>query len=353
MRFIHAGVPAAGLSPFLEAFDETLLRNGHEAVCQPELAGLVIYNLNTKHLKSYRRAGKGVFVIGMATLPATECTLDGLYPLLVRTLSNLLIVFEAGHFPLVAHLVTPESGHVVLSGDGIVDAIYARVEPLATSRLVIDNIFTADLELELWGGDERTASIGRAGRFLAGLNLLPAPFPIERILSPRDLRYIKRTYGMGGLSYGNFSARLDAQRFWMSASGVDKSRLREIGRDILLVTGYDEACNAIRLSVPPDIEPRRVSVDAIEHWMVYTEQPEVGAILHVHAWIEGAVSTELQYPCGTYELGRAVADVVRAAPDPAHAVIGLKNHGLTITGSSLDEILARVSGRLVQNVPMS
>jgi hypothetical protein len=48
-----------------------------------------------------------------------------------------------------------------------------------------------------------------------------------------------------------------------------------------------------------------------------------------------------------------VADLVRAAPDPGHAVIGLKNHGLTITGTSLDEILARVSGKLVQNVPMS
>jgi ribulose-5-phosphate 4-epimerase/fuculose-1-phosphate aldolase len=105
--------------------------------------------------------------------------------------------------------------------------------------------------------------------------------------------------------------------------------------------------------VPPEVEPRRVSVDAIEHWMIYTEQPEVGAILHVHAWIEGVVSTQLQYPCGTYELGRAVADLVGAAPDPAHAVIGLKNHGLTITGTSLDEILARVSGKVVRNVPMS
>jgi ribulose-5-phosphate 4-epimerase/fuculose-1-phosphate aldolase len=353
MQFIHAGAPAAGVSQLLEAFEQTLVRNGHEVVCEPETAGLVIYNLNPDHPKSYRRAGKGVFVIGIAALPADECSLDGLYPLLVRTLSNLLIVFEAHHNPVVAHLVTPESGHVVLSGADIFDAIYAHVEPLATSRLVIDNIFTPDLEAGLWAGDEYTASIGRAGRFLADLNLLPAPFPIERILSPRDLRYIKLTYGIGGLSYGNLSARLDADRFWMSASGVDKSQLREIGRDILLVTAYDDACNAIRLSVPPEVEPRRVSVDAIEHWMIYTEQPEVGAILHVHAWIEGVVSTQLQYPCGTYELGRAVADLVGAAPDPAHAVIGLKNHGLTITGTSLDEILARVSGKVVRNVPMS
>jgi ribulose-5-phosphate 4-epimerase/fuculose-1-phosphate aldolase len=107
------------------------------------------------------------------------------------------------------------------------------------------------------------------------------------------------------------------------------------------------------LSVPADVEPRRVSVDAIEHWLIYRENPGVGAILHVHAWMEGVRSTELTYPCGTYELGRAVADLVQRAPDPVHAVVGLRNHGLTITGSDMDEILARVTGRLVRNVPMT
>ena len=47
-----------------------------------------------------------------------------------------------------------------------------------------------------------------------------------------------------------------------------------------------------------------------------------------------------------------MADLVRRAPDPAHAVVGLRNHGLTITGSSMDEILERVRGRLVRKVPM-
>ena len=51
---------------------------------------------------------------------------------------------------------------------------------------------------------------------------------------------MKRLYGIGGLSYGNLSARKDESRFWMSASGVDKTRLETIGRDILLVSDYDE-----------------------------------------------------------------------------------------------------------------
>jgi len=176
---------------------------------------------------------------------------------------------------------------------------------------------------------------------------------VHEYLDERDLRHVMRLYQVGGLSYGNLSARKDETRFWMSASGVDKSKLEVIGRDILLVTGYVPERKAMRLSVPPNIEPRRVSVDAIEHWLIYRENPQVGAILHVHAWADGAPCTEMTYPCGTYQLGRAVADIVRVAPDPVHAVVGLKNHGLTITGESLDEILSRVSGSLVRNVPMT
>ena len=102
----------------------------------------------------------------------------------------------------------------------------------------------------------------------------------------------------------------------MSASGVDKAKLDEPGRDILLVSGYDAGGGKIVLSVPPDVEPRRVSVDAIEHWMIYRGEPEVGAILHVHAWIDGIEATEINYPCGTAELAESVAALVAAAPGP-------------------------------------
>ena len=138
----------------------------------------------------------------------------------------------------------------------------------------------------------------------------------------------------------------------MSASGVDKSKLREVGTEILLVTGYDPGTGVVRLSVPPHVRPRRVSVDAIEHLTIYREHPEVGGILHVHGWMAGAISTEVVYPCGTEELALEVAELVRQAPDPARAVIGLKNHGLTITGHSLDEILERVGPSIVRRVPM-
>ena len=158
-------------------------------------------------------------------------------------------------------------------------------------------------------------------------------------------------FQMGGLSYGNLSARKDDTRFWMSASGVDKSKLDDVGRDILLVTDYLPERRAMR-SVSARCQPRRVSVDAIEHWMIYREHPSVGAILHVHAWMNGIKSTHINYPCGTFELAETVAELVRQEADPGHAVIGLRNHGLTITGESLDEIFDRIEAVLRQ-VPMT
>jgi ribulose-5-phosphate 4-epimerase/fuculose-1-phosphate aldolase len=139
----------------------------------------------------------------------------------------------------------------------------------------------------------------------------------------------------------------------MSASGVNKAHLRDVGQEVLLVKDFDHQRKAMRLSVPPEIKPRRVSVDAIEHFMIYREHPQVGAIIHVHAWMEGIPSTDVNYPCGTIELATAVADLVRVAPDPSRAVIGLRNHGMTITGHSLDDIMERVDGKILPQVPMS
>jgi ribulose-5-phosphate 4-epimerase/fuculose-1-phosphate aldolase len=86
--------------------------------------------------------------------------------------------------------------------------------------------------------------------------------------------------------------------------------------------------------------------------MIYTEHPQVGAIVHVHAWMEGVRSTLVNYPCGTLQLAQAVADLVRQAPDPGRAVVGLKNHGLTITGPNLRDIFDRLERGFIRQVPM-
>ncbi len=355
MDFAFWGNVPPELEQFKSGLERALVEHGYDQAADPGTARLVINFVDADDPRPFRRQKKSTFVASFWHAPEVpDDFVKRAYPVLVRALSNLSVCTVPG---VEARFLTLEQGNYAVVHEGDDDAFFrhvvSRLAPLAESNLVIENIWNPDLEPELWNGDEHTESLYRAGKLLDELDLLPAAFPIEEILSERDLAHVKRLYSIGGLSYGNLSARKDETRFWMSASGVDKSNLREIGRDVLLVTDYDAEKQAMVLSVPPGIEPKRVSVDAIEHWMIYREHPSVGAIMHVHAWVDGVAATEINYPCGTAELAVAVADLVRAAEDPAHAVVGLKNHGLTITGSSLDEIFERVGPKLVRNVPMS
>lgn len=347
---------------FARGLASTLEQRGHRLVEDAGRASLVVQGFRPDDPVAFRRRSRSVFVVGVTAReePLEEPLATG-YPLLVRSLSNLLVVLVGDGPRPTAHFFTPERGHYVVESDaageagdpeGYFEAVHRRVEPLATSTLVIENVFEPDLPEELRDGDEKTAALGRAGRRLDELELLPAPFPLEEVLPEADRRHLEKLFGIGGLSYGNLSVRKDERRFWMSASGVDKSRLEEIGREILLVKGYDADRNAMVLSVPPDVEPRRVSVDAVEHWTIYREHPEVGAVVHVHAWMDGVPVTRFNYPCGTRELAEAVAGRIREAADPARAVVGLKNHGLTITGRSLEGIFDRIEGRIRPTVPM-
>jgi hypothetical protein len=350
---------------FLDGLSEALAARGHPVQRErqrdvrigPDVR-VVIHAVDGERPVSFRRRSKEIFVVGVAELPdKPDEMLQAGYALLVRSLSNCFIPIARNGQGPEAYFITMEQGFHRITHDrddaAFFEKVVERILPLAESRLVIDNEFVPDLPRDLWLGDEHTEALFRAGQRLAELDLLPAPWPIDELLSPADLRHVQRLFGIGGLSYGNASARHDGDTFWMSASGVDKSHLQAIGREILMVTGYDQVRGVIRLSVPPGIKPRRVSVDAIEHLTIYREHPEVGAILHVHGWVPGATSTEAVYPCGTEELAREVAGLVADAPEPGRAVIGMKNHGVTITGSSLDEILERVGPHIVRRVPMS
>jgi ribulose-5-phosphate 4-epimerase/fuculose-1-phosphate aldolase len=337
VRALRAALEGAGFEPDADAAPDLVLN-----VVEPERP------------RPFRRRSRGTFVAALHALdaPPPDPLREG-YPILVRALANVSLTYVPDQG---VWFTTLERGSYLVEENGTADLaehVVERLAPLARSRLVIDNEFVKDLERELWEGDEVTEEIIAAGARLGDLDLLPSPFPIEDLLSERELRHVKRLYGIGGLSYGNLSQRKDERRFWMSASGVDKSHLETPGRDILLVSNYDHENGRIVLSVPPDVEPRRVSVDAIEHWMIYRENPSVGAILHLHAWVEGIEATEINYPCGTEELAESVAALVAAAPDPAHAVVGLRNHGITATGDSLSEILDRIEPKLLRQVPMT
>jgi hypothetical protein len=355
MTFAFAG---KATSPRFEEFARHLAgaleRRGYTRVDSTDHADLVLNLVSAETARPFRRKSRGTFAAAIQELPEVpDDILKVNYPLLVRALANITLCYVPGRG---VWFTTMERGHYGVEEEddaALAEGTIDRLVPLAESKLVIDNEFRTDLEEELWEGDEVTEEIREAGIRMGDLDLLPAPFPIEDLLSERELRHVKRLYGIGGLSYGNLSARKDDTRFWMSASGVDKTKLEVPGRDILLVSGYDPVENRMILSVPPNVEPRRVSVDAIEHWMIYQAHPDVGAILHVHAWVEGIPATDVNYPCGTEELAVSVSGLLAREPDPAHAVIGLRNHGITATGESLTEVLDRIEPKVLRQVPMS
>lgn len=358
MNFATAGHPRSPRQIwFADGLRRVFLAHGFEETSPDQAPRVVLHFVDPDALRPFRRRAQATFVVSVIEgPPPTGEILPALYPLLVRTLSNMVLYLLPEGSEARAYVVTLEQGYFAVDGtddQAFFGHIFDRMYPLASAQLVISNEFHADLEEALWEGDELTAALAEAGQRLDALNLLPAAFPLEELLSPRDLEHVRRLFGIGGLSYGNLSVRKDARRYWMSASGVNKGAMRVVGRDMLMVKGYDPERNLILLSVPLGIEPRRVSVDAIEHWMIYTAHPGVGAIIHVHSWMEGVTSTQVQYPCGTLQLAQAVAELVRDSPDPHRAVIGLRNHGLTITGPSLADILGRIEGRLILRVPMT
>jgi hypothetical protein len=356
MNYAFAGRPtSAAFEEFAKELDVALEGAGFDHAPDSREADLVLNFIDPANPKPFRRRSRGTFVAAIheqASVP--EDVLKTNYPLLVRALANIVLCYVPDRG---VWFTTMERGHYGVHAEdgqrGLAEGVIERLVPLARSKLVIDNEFRTDLEPELWDGDEITDEIREAGVRMGDLDLLPAPFPIEQLLDERDLRHVKRLYGIGGLSYGNLSMRKDERRFWMSASGVDKTKLEIPGRDILLVSGYAPERNTMILSVPPNVEPRRVSVDAIEHWMIYQAHPDVGAILHVHAWMQDIPATDINYPCGTEELATSVAELIDSEADPAHAVIGLRNHGITVTGESLAEILDRIEPKVLRQVPMS
>ena len=123
----------------------------------------------------------------------------------------------------------------------------------------------------------------------------------------------------------------------------------DLSSQIKLVKENHEAI----LSMPPNYNPKaRVSVDAVEHSMIYKAFPEIGAIIHVHAWINGVFCTRQNYPCGTIELAQEVLDLLSRTDNPVSTAVGLKNHGLTITGKNLQEIFEKFSSKLLTEVEM-
>lgn len=90
---------------------------------------------------------------------------------------------------------------------------------------------------------------------------------------------------------GNFSARLDAQRMLITASGCHKGELQ---REDFLVAGFD--------GVPID-SPRKASYETLLHCQLYRRDPAIGAVLHTHSIANTVLSRRLtRIELSSYEL---------------------------------------------------
>lgn len=335
-------------STITRAFQE----RGHEVSSSLRGVSFVLNLTDPGRPRPGRRNSQAVFIVTLVAMNAdvhadlrtySYCTL-------VRTLSNLLITIRRD--PSTGReqvfFTTPEAGHYAVGSDP--SSLYQAMTPIVASHYMIENRTSYDLPERLWNGTTTVDEIRQYSRELDTLGILPLPFPLKEVLSQEDLRHLYHIYGMTGLSYGNLSARehvpeLGNATFWMTGRGVDKRNLGAVGKDILLVHGVDNEAQTVLVSSPPGADPSaRVSVDAVEHELIYRTFPQVGAILHVHAWTDHVLATRQNYPCGTRELAEEVVELLRHTETPERAAVGLKNHGLTITGPSLEEIFERVRG---------
>ena len=57
-------------------------------------------------------------------------------------------------------------------------------------------------------------------------------------------------------------------------------------------------------------------------------------------------------PQSTLTKLRLLAELLAQEPNPDEAVIGLRNHGITVTGPSLMAILDRIEPRILRQIPM-
>jgi len=348
-----------------EAITQEFIEHGHEKTSPESNIQFVLNLIDVDDPKLFRRRSQSIFVFSIISVENQVENLRSVcFTTLVHSLSNMVLcaVPSKGYSPdypekdTEIYFTTPETGFFHHPFDP--EYVYQQIIPIAESHFAMRNVLTADLPPRYWKTSPVVKDLKKFGKELDNLGVLPSPFPLREVLSEDDIKQIYDLFEMKGLSWGNLSARepipeFGDATFWMSARGVNKAKLSTVGKDILLVKGFDYEQGQALVSVPPDHDPKaRVSVDTVEHALLYRTYPDIGAIVHVHAWLEDILCTRQIYPCGTRELAEAVVDLFSQTDNPSQTAVGLRNHGLTITGPSLDDIFDRISGKLLLEVPM-
>jgi ribulose-5-phosphate 4-epimerase/fuculose-1-phosphate aldolase len=347
------------LSAICSDLVDEIKHNGNILVDISEDSNFVLNFIDIDSPRAYRRKSQEEMVVSITIISEPVSDLkSACYVALVKSISNILFCIDitGDNRSPKAHSITPEVGFV---GFNYTPAkMYHYMYPVVSSHFVLRNRLCENFHSNGNNIIPEVEELIKFGKELLELGVLPAPFPLTKFLDEDLINQLYRLYQIKGLSYGNLSVRnynhnMEGTSYWMTARGVNKSQLKGIGKDILLVTGFDEANCEMVVSVPEEYDRRvRVSVDAIEHYLIYREFPGTGAIVHVHAWMDDIICTTQSYPCGTRELAENVVELLRTSPSPERAVVGLKNHGITITGPDIRDIFTRIRGSLKTNVPM-
>ncbi len=351
-----------GDNPFRDKFAGELvdvcIKQGHEISSDLDDVNFVLNLTNLENPRSFRRKSKSVFVISILSGENQNGTMKAAcYTTLIRTLSNLLIYAVSDNSKKFdVYFTTPEAGFYHLQYNPF--EVFKRILPIASSHFATENNLVPDLPERYWNGSPVVDRIQFYGKELDKMGILPTPFPLREVLTEKDLRHLYKIFGITGASYGNLSTRenipeLGETTFWMTGRGIDKSNISKVGKDVLLVKDFNYESGTAQISMPLNFDPKsRVSVDAVEHSKIYKMFSGIGAIVHIHAWMDGVLCTHQNHPCGTIELADEVVELIKRTDNPSQTAVGLKNHGLTITGHSLEEIFKRIRGNVKTEVPM-
>ncbi len=290
----------------------------------------------------------GIFFIGEPVETDAQRVVRS-YEIGLRCMANLAGYTELtgdGPHDFRMTLITPERGHEVLEGgDSAADWLFDLLLQRSDVTYIDENIVHTDLSEELRQGTDVTRKMQEMARRLDDLDLVPSAVALDG-LSDRARRRFFKVLGQKQVSYGNMSARHDGDVFWMTGRGVDKAKLDVIGKDILLVSNFDPGAREIHITVPPGFEDSRVSIDSSIHATIYREFPEIGAMIHIHWFVDDIVYTDEHYPCGTIELCESTLDGLKLTDNPVRTILGLANHGIIVTGADLEDCWAQIEAKL-------
>ena len=145
--FAWSGEPVgARMRWFADGLRTVMLDQGYREIPAPgPEVQVVLHFVDPGSPRPYRRRAAPTFVVALAELDAspTDLLRTG-YPLLVRGLANLCVMVSPTDDGSAAHFVTLEQGTYAVDTSGHDDqfffkTVFSRMEPLASSRLVIGN----------------------------------------------------------------------------------------------------------------------------------------------------------------------------------------------------------------------